>query len=103
MERLSGGGARRPAADPAAEAETEMGAWKRLLPAFAERCRATWTHGANCEYRVVQPDGTVRWRVPRRVGKGPGEQNDPLCACGRGKEKVRIGKGEEVRRETYWG
>ncbi|PIL27068.1 hypothetical protein GSI_10207 [Ganoderma sinense ZZ0214-1] len=64
---------------------SEMRAWKALLPALVERCRMTWAHGADCEYRVVQPDGSVRWRVPRELPAVPGDQGDPLCSCGRGK------------------
>ncbi|KAI1792266.1 hypothetical protein LXA43DRAFT_1082213 [Ganoderma leucocontextum] len=35
--------------------EKEMLGWKLLLPALVERCRTTWTHGANCEYFVRAP------------------------------------------------
>lgn len=55
--------------------EGEMKAWKQLLPAFVERCRTQWKHGANCEY-VSQ-------------GKIPLTENmeeSPLCSCGSGKE-----------------
>ncbi|VDC05361.1 unnamed protein product [Peniophora sp. CBMAI 1063] len=48
--------------------------WKRLFPAFAERCR-TWEHTANCEYVAVG-------RIPLSTEKA----QDPLCSCGRGKD-----------------
>lgn len=54
--------------------EGEPEAWKRLLPAFAERCR-TWEHTANCEY-VAQ--GCIPLSTER--------ERDPLCTCGRGKD-----------------
>ena len=63
-----------------------LSTWKRLLPALAERCRTTWTHGPNCEY--IQPDGSIR--IPRElpaVAAVLGDwQGDPLCSCGRGKD-----------------
>ncbi|PIL27080.1 hypothetical protein GSI_10219 [Ganoderma sinense ZZ0214-1] len=65
--------------------EREMCLWRRILPALAERCRTTWTHRADCEYRVVQPDGSVHWQIPR----GPPNSKrlgDPLCTCGRGRD-----------------
>ncbi|PIL27076.1 hypothetical protein GSI_10215 [Ganoderma sinense ZZ0214-1] len=73
--------------------EREMYLWRRILPALAERCRTTWTHGADCEYRVVQADGSVRWQVPRELSKGLGDsyQGDPLCSCGRGRDVNREG------------
>jgi hypothetical protein len=54
--------------------EGEMPAWKQLLPAFVERCRSSWKHGDNCEYKSQ--------------GKIPLTQlrdEDPLCSCGKGK------------------
>ncbi|KAI1792278.1 hypothetical protein LXA43DRAFT_1133807 [Ganoderma leucocontextum] len=54
----------------------EMRGWKMLLPALVERCRATWTHGANCEY-------AARGRIPLELGISEGH---PLCGCGRGKD-----------------
>ncbi|KAI1792264.1 hypothetical protein LXA43DRAFT_1133680 [Ganoderma leucocontextum] len=54
----------------------EMRAWKRLLPALVERCRTTWTHGANCEY-------VATGKIPLELETGEG---DPLCGCGRGKD-----------------
>ncbi|EIW80760.1 hypothetical protein CONPUDRAFT_166180 [Coniophora puteana RWD-64-598 SS2] len=59
----------------------EARAWKHLLPAAVERCRAgRWAHGAACEYRV-------REAVPLTVG----DETDPLCSCGRG-----VGAGEHA-------
>lgn len=52
---------------------TEVSGWKRLLPAFAERCR-DWEHTDQCDY-------TVHGRVPLSVAV----DKDPLCSCGRGK------------------
>ncbi len=54
----------------------EMRGWKRLLPALVERCRATWAHGANCEY-------AAHGRIPLELELSEG---DPLCSCGRGKD-----------------
>ena len=64
----------------------EMQAWKRLLPALAERCR-TWKHTANCEY-VTQGCAPLNLEVAN---------GDPLCSCGRGKNvddmlKVKLWK-----------
>ncbi len=56
--------------------EGESAAWKQLLPAMVERCRATWTHGANCEY-------VAEGRIPLSTEVNGG---DPLCSCGRGKD-----------------
>ncbi|EDQ98981.1 uncharacterized protein LACBIDRAFT_318427 [Laccaria bicolor S238N-H82] len=55
--------------------EGEMQAWKQLLPAFVERCRSSWTHGANCEY-------IAQGRIPLTEDM----EADPLCSCGRGKD-----------------
>ncbi|KAI1792277.1 hypothetical protein LXA43DRAFT_1082220 [Ganoderma leucocontextum] len=54
----------------------ELRAWKQLLPALVERCRTTWTHGADCEY-------VARGKVPLALEMSGG---DPLCSCGRGKD-----------------
>ncbi|PGH04817.1 hypothetical protein GX51_03303 [Blastomyces parvus] len=52
--------------------EDELKVWKRLLPAFAERCRE-WKHKPTCEYRAES-------RIPRSV-----EFHQPvLCSCGNG-------------------
>ncbi|KAH9928407.1 uncharacterized protein B0H18DRAFT_1118073 [Fomitopsis serialis] len=50
----------------------EAVAWKQLLPAVVERCRA-WAHGPNCEY-------ASSGRIPVSVEPGA----IPLCGCGRG-------------------
>ncbi|KAI0317767.1 hypothetical protein OF83DRAFT_1058096 [Amylostereum chailletii] len=55
--------------------EGEMAAWKRLLPAFAERCRTNWKHTPNCEYKA-------RGMIPLTEEM----EKDPLCSCGRGKD-----------------
>ncbi|KDQ58082.1 hypothetical protein JAAARDRAFT_129471 [Jaapia argillacea MUCL 33604] len=55
--------------------EGEMQSWKQLLPAFVERCRSSWDHGNNCEYKA---QGTVPLTEEM--------ETDPLCSCGRGKE-----------------
>ncbi|PPQ92792.1 hypothetical protein CVT25_003903 [Psilocybe cyanescens] len=53
--------------------EDETLAWKRLLPAFAERCR-TWKHSDNCEYlKKGFPVALI------------GYASSPLCSCGKGK------------------
>jgi hypothetical protein len=50
----------------------EATAWKRLMPAFVERCRS-WSHGPNCEYEQMG-------RIP--LSLEPDET--PICSCGRG-------------------
>ncbi|KAM5543897.1 hypothetical protein V8D89_002514 [Ganoderma adspersum] len=80
----------------AQDPHSEMRAWKALLPAFAERCRATWAHDPNCEYRVVRPDGSVHCKIPRELPAVPGDQGDPLCSCGRGKGV------EGMMRDAVW-
>lgn len=55
--------------------EGEMKAWKQLLPALVERCRASWQHGAKCEYLS---QGKIPLAEEMEV--------DPLCSCGRGKD-----------------
>ncbi|KAG9094959.1 hypothetical protein FRC06_010300 [Ceratobasidium sp. 370] len=50
----------------------EVTAWKKLLPAYAERCR-TWTHKANCEYAAQN-------KIPLSCEI---DQN-PICTCGEG-------------------
>jgi len=52
----------------------EVAAWKRLLPALAERCR-TWKHSPNCEF-------LARKSIPLSLE----HENDPLCSCGKGKD-----------------
>jgi len=63
----------------------EAVAWKRLLPAFAERCR-TWKHGQNCEYLAK-----------RKIPLSLEYDGDPLCSCGKGKDVT-----PEFRREGAW-
>jgi hypothetical protein len=63
--------------------EGEMQAWKQLLPALVERCRTSWKHGNNCEYKTQ--------------GKIPVTDTlhmDPLCSCGRGKDVEGMKKVE---------
>ena len=55
--------------------EGEIQEWKRLLPAFAERCRISWTHTDQCEY-------ALEGNIPRSELM----EADPLCSCGRGKD-----------------
>jgi hypothetical protein len=59
-----------------AVSDDEMRAWKQLLPSFVERCRTSWSHGANCEYTTAQG------RIPLTEDVGA----DPLCSCGRGQD-----------------
>ncbi|KKZ65717.1 hypothetical protein EMCG_08475 [[Emmonsia] crescens] len=52
--------------------EDELKLWKRLLPAFVERCRE-WKHKPTCEYKTES-------LIPRSV-----ELHQPvLCSCGNG-------------------
>ncbi|KAG9089693.1 hypothetical protein FRC06_001426 [Ceratobasidium sp. 370] len=50
----------------------EAVAWKKLLPAYVERCR-TWTHKANCEY-------AAQGNIPLSVKL----DENPICTCGEG-------------------
>lgn len=63
----------------------EVAAWKRLLPALAERCR-TWDHGPNCEFLAKKS-------IPLSLE----HENDPLCSCGKGKDV-----GEAFTKERKW-
>ena len=63
----------------------EAVAWKRLLPAFAERCRA-WDHGQNCDY-------LARKNIPLSLEY----DGDPLCSCGKGRDVT-----PEFRKEQAW-
>ena len=65
-----------------------MRAWKQMLPALAERCRTTWTHGPNCEY-------VAQGRIPLALGTSDG---DPLCSCGRGKDV----EGTGMMKDGVW-
>ncbi|OSC99685.1 hypothetical protein PYCCODRAFT_1394711 [Trametes coccinea BRFM310] len=64
----------------------ELRAWKQLLPALVERCRASWEHQPNCEY-------VTRGKIPLETALNAG---DPLCACGRGKDI------DGMRRNKLW-
>jgi len=55
--------------------EEERVAWKQILPMMVERCRSTWQHTANCEYKSTG-------RIPQTNVL----HEDPLCSCGRGKD-----------------
>jgi hypothetical protein len=60
---------------PVAQVKTvghEAVAWKKLLPAYVERCR-TWSHKANCEY-------ASHGKIPITVEI----KQNPLCTCGQG-------------------
>jgi len=61
--------------------EGEMQAWKQLLPAFVERCRTSWKHGDNCEYKS-------QGKIPLAEVM----EKDPLCSCGRGKDVQGMSK-----------
>jgi MYND finger len=61
--------------------EDEMQTWKQLLPAFVERCRSSWNHGENCEYKS---QGKTQLTQIMEV--------DPLCSCGRGKDVEGMSK-----------
>jgi len=54
--------------------DAELQLWKKVLPAFAERCR-TWTHDlSTCEYKKLG-------KIPVSLEDG----KQVLCSCGRGK------------------
>lgn len=59
--------------------------WKRLLPAFAERCRSGWDHGVNCEYA-----GGSNIPISEKV------EEIPLCSCGLGKNT------DGLKKEPLW-
>lgn len=63
----------------------EATAWKKLLPAFVERCR-TWAHTPNCEY------GHTR-SVPLSLEL----ERSPICNCGQG-----IGFEAEQWNVSWW-
>ncbi|KAG8739655.1 hypothetical protein FRC10_005357 [Ceratobasidium sp. 414] len=50
----------------------EAVAWKKLLPAYVERCRM-WTHKVNCEYAAQD-------KIPLSVKL----DETPICTCGEG-------------------
>ncbi|KAI0033269.1 hypothetical protein K488DRAFT_48122 [Vararia minispora EC-137] len=49
--------------------------WKKLIPAFVERCRSQWEHGPNCEY-------VAQGRTPLSEEM----EETPICSCGSGKD-----------------
>ncbi|KAF7970431.1 hypothetical protein HWV62_24181 [Athelia sp. TMB] len=53
----------------------DLQSWKQMLPALVERCRYSWSHGPNCEYKSND-------NIPLTVAT----ESDPLCSCGRGKD-----------------
>ncbi|CAI4214717.1 unnamed protein product [Parascedosporium putredinis] len=59
--------------------EAELKAWKKALPAFAERCR-TWEHHPTCEYKAA---GAT---IPLSLDKG----EPVLCSCGKGRSQTRF-------------
>ncbi|CAE6445341.1 unnamed protein product [Rhizoctonia solani] len=50
----------------------EVAAWKKLIPAFVERCR-NWSHRPNCEYKL-------QGQVPLSTVY----DENPICTCGQG-------------------
>ena len=65
--------------------EEELRVWKQLLPALAERSRASLQHGVDCKY-------LSQGSIPSHLGFG----TDPLCHCGWGK------KTEEFLKRPEW-
>ncbi|TFK16970.1 hypothetical protein FA15DRAFT_683641 [Coprinopsis marcescibilis] len=61
--------------------EGEMQSWKQLLPVLVERCRTSWAHGPNCEYKSA---GIIPLTEMMEA--------DPLCSCGRGKDNEAMHK-----------
>jgi len=61
--------------------EGEMQAWKQLIPALVERCRTSWKHSSNCEYKS-------QGKIPLADVM----EEDPLCSCGRGKDAAGMKK-----------
>jgi hypothetical protein len=61
--------------------EGEMQAWKQLMPALVERCRTSWKHNSNCEYKS-------QGKIPLVDTM----EKDPLCSCGRGKDVAGMKK-----------
>jgi hypothetical protein len=66
----------------------EMDAWKRLLPAFVERCR-DWSHTTNCEYRTSIPVSLEA-------------KQSPLCSCAKGHPSPTFKKHKSVRRFSHF-
>jgi MYND finger len=65
--------------------EEERIGWKQILPMMVERCRSTWQHTANCEYKSTG-----------RIPKTDVLHEDPICSCGRGKDV------EGMRQVSLW-
>ncbi|KAH6899519.1 hypothetical protein BKA70DRAFT_735204 [Coprinopsis sp. MPI-PUGE-AT-0042] len=63
--------------------EGEMESWKQLLPALVERCRTSWTHRPNCEYKAKN-------MIPLTELM----EENPLCSCGTGKNVEGMQKVE---------
>jgi hypothetical protein len=61
--------------------EGEMKSWKQLVPALVERCRTSWKHDSNCEYKS-------EGKIPLTDTM----EKDPLCSCGRGKDVAGMRK-----------
>ncbi|KAF9065145.1 hypothetical protein BDP27DRAFT_1425084 [Rhodocollybia butyracea] len=55
--------------------EGEVASWKHLIPAFVERCRISWMHTENCEYKA---QGSIP--LTEKI------DHSPLCSCGQGKD-----------------
>jgi hypothetical protein len=55
--------------------EGQVRALKQLIPALVERCRSSWKHVDDCEYKV-------RGKIPLTEVM----EQDPLCSCGKGKD-----------------
>uniref|UniRef100_D8PPJ1 MYND-type domain-containing protein n=1 Tax=Schizophyllum commune (strain H4-8 / FGSC 9210) TaxID=578458 RepID=D8PPJ1_SCHCM len=53
--------------------DEERVSWKKMLPAFVERCR-TWAHRPDCQY------------LERGAPLATGHFDNPICACGKGKD-----------------
>ncbi|KAI5830259.1 hypothetical protein K523DRAFT_416042 [Schizophyllum commune Tattone D] len=53
--------------------DEERVAWKKMLPAFVERCR-TWMHQPDCPY------------LNKGAPLATGHFDNPICACGQGKD-----------------
>ncbi|KAG9077365.1 hypothetical protein FRC06_008961 [Ceratobasidium sp. 370] len=63
----------------------EAVAWKKLLPAYVERCR-TWKHNAKCEY-------AAQGEIPLSLKM----DENPICTCGEG-----LGFGGPEWRVELW-
>ena len=52
----------------------EVVRWKQLMPCLVEKCRQSWAHRKDCEYRLQN-------QIPLSTSQGVA----PLCSCGEGK------------------